>query len=226
MDAPWYVKFELVKKDADALTALTSTFVTYSGIEYRPFNPRVHDVYIEDIAHSLAHQCRYAGHIKKFYSVAEHSVVVSRLCPIKQMLEALLHDAAEAYCQDVIAPVKRFLPEYQALIALNEGVIRQAFGLPAEQSETVTFVDKLVGDWERSMLTKHILDPDETVLVQTHLTAVWDDYWHGEVPYTKRLPSEFQSQSPEAAKDAFLRMFNLLTYKTGASHEERLHHQG
>lgn len=52
---------------------------TFSGIQFYPLDPRVEDVRIEDIARALAMQCRYNGHVTRFYSVAEHSVRVAML---------------------------------------------------------------------------------------------------------------------------------------------------
>ncbi len=61
---------------------------------------------INDIIWALSHQCRFAGHTKQFYSVAEHSVRVSWACSPKFALEGLLHDATEAYLQDIIRPLR------------------------------------------------------------------------------------------------------------------------
>lgn len=141
----------------------SSSIVTYTGVRYYPFAPRVGDVRIEDIAHSLSLQCRYAGHSSVFYSVAEHSMMVSTMVPPGYRLEALLHDAAEAYCQDLCAPVKNYLPDYVEMITNNERVVREAFGLPAEESACVNFVDVLVGRYERIVLTSHWSTPDKAL---------------------------------------------------------------
>lgn len=82
---------------------------TYTGSRFFPFTPRGDEIRIEDIAHSLANQCRFNGHCPKFYSVAEHSVLVSRLVPEEVALWGLLHDAAEAYISDITRPIKAFL---------------------------------------------------------------------------------------------------------------------
>lgn len=69
------------------------------------------DICIEDIAHSLAHLCRYTGHTRMFYSVAQHSLLVAEKIPGGSGLKlaALLHDAAEAYIGDVSSPLKQWL---------------------------------------------------------------------------------------------------------------------
>lgn len=79
---------------------------------------RSENVCIEDIAHSLSMQCRYGGHCRLFYSIAEHSVWVMRrveeltrdLPDQRGILKsALMHDAGEAYVGDIASPLKRFL---------------------------------------------------------------------------------------------------------------------
>lgn len=81
---------------------------TFSGVAFHPLEPRPEDVRIKDIAHSLAHQCRFAGHTRNFYSVAEHSWFVSTLVPQEGALPlaGLLHDGGEAYFVDIPKPLK------------------------------------------------------------------------------------------------------------------------
>jgi 5'-deoxynucleotidase YfbR-like HD superfamily hydrolase len=81
--------------------------MTYTGVEFWPLDPRPEEIRIEDIAHSLSMQCRYSGHSKVFYSVAEHAIRVSELCPPEYAMWGLLHDAAEAYLVDLPRPLKR-----------------------------------------------------------------------------------------------------------------------
>ena len=79
---------------------------TYIGIKFHYRNPVPDEVCIEDIAHHLSLLCRFTGACKVFYSVAEHSVRVAELVPPRLKLSALLHDAAEAYTNDIASPVK------------------------------------------------------------------------------------------------------------------------
>ena len=81
---------------------------TASGVEFYPLDPRPEEIRIEDIAHSLSMQCRYTGHVNQFYSVAEHCIRVSELCPPEWALWGLLHDASEAYLCDLPRPLKRY----------------------------------------------------------------------------------------------------------------------
>lgn len=81
---------------------------TYTGLNFDPLTPDPSAVSIKDIAHSLAMTCRFNGHCRDFYSVAQHSVHVAALLPERLKLWGLLHDAAEAYLGDVIRPLKPF----------------------------------------------------------------------------------------------------------------------
>jgi len=81
---------------------------TFTGKKFWPLAPRGEDVDIRDIAHALAFKCRFNGHCRYFYSVAEHSVRVSRAVEEKFALWGLMHDAGEAYLTDVGAPIKPF----------------------------------------------------------------------------------------------------------------------
>ena len=91
-------------------------FQTYTGKVFYIMDPRPEDVCIEDIAHALARQCRFNGHVRcDHYSVAQHSVHVSQLVPEKLGLHALLHDAAEAYMGDIVMPLKRSLSDTRGI---------------------------------------------------------------------------------------------------------------
>ena len=90
---------------------------TRSGRKLDPLNITADDIDIEDIAYSLSMQCRFNGHCKNFYSVAQHSIRVAEAATgnphhEKYRLELLLHDAAEAYIGDLITPIKRLCVEY------------------------------------------------------------------------------------------------------------------
>lgn len=104
---------------------------TWSGHRFFLFDPRPEDVDIFDIAHALANVCRFGGHCKLFYSVAQHSLHVASMVPPELELEALLHDAAEAYLGDMVRPLKH-MPEMAAYRLAEERVnsaIAARFGL-------------------------------------------------------------------------------------------------
>lgn len=85
---------------------------------------------IEDIARGLSNVCRFAGQLENFYSVAQHSVYVSQIVPSDFALEALLHDATEAYMGDVTSPLKAMLPDYKKIEKYFDSAIRLKFGIP------------------------------------------------------------------------------------------------
>jgi hypothetical protein len=105
-------------------------FPTYSGEKFYPSDPELSEINIEDIAHSLSNQCRFAGHTKEFYSVAQHCLLVSHHVPEDIALEGLLHDAAEAYCQDLIRPIKHMqeMYFYRIMDQRMERKIEEKFG--------------------------------------------------------------------------------------------------
>jgi len=93
-------------------------------------NPDPATISVHVIAHALSRLCRFTGHVSaQHYSVAEHSVCVSWLVPDRDAREGLMHDAAEAFIGDVAAPLKRLLPDYQAVEKRIEKVIAERFGL-------------------------------------------------------------------------------------------------
>lgn len=94
------------------------------------------------VASSLSKICRFTGHLRKFYSVAEHSVKCSYMVPEEFAFEALLHDAHESVVGDLSTPVKRFIGEaYQDLSDKAEREMRESFALPETESAEVRLAD-------------------------------------------------------------------------------------
>ena len=89
---------------------MKAEIVTYTGKIFDLLNPKPEMVCIKDIAHSLAYQCRYTGHTKFFYSVAQHCVLMAENPDLPgDPLQKLLHDAAETYIGDMARPWKNLL---------------------------------------------------------------------------------------------------------------------
>lgn len=99
----------LTTDPSDGETPGAGWIQTFTGKRFWPLSPRAEDVDIRDIAHALAMKCRFNGHTREFYSVAQHSVLVAHLVAETSpqfALDGLLHDAAEAYLPDVASPIK------------------------------------------------------------------------------------------------------------------------
>lgn len=117
---------------------------TFTGRRFWPLDPSPDDVDILDIAHALSMTCRYNGHSRRFYSVAEHSVHVSRMVPAWHAMEGLLHDGAEAYLPDVPRPVKPHLPGFKDIEAGIDTVIAERFDLTFPWPEEVHVADATI----------------------------------------------------------------------------------
>lgn len=122
---------------------------TFTGLHFNYAHPTVESISIRDIAQALSHECRFAGHLPEFYSVAQHSVLVSEIVPPEFALEALLHDAHEAYCKDIPSPLKRLIPDYCGIEMGIDCVIRNKFGLPVVPSQAVKQADLVMLATER-----------------------------------------------------------------------------
>lgn len=133
---------------------------TFTGRRFWPMDPRSEDVCILDIVHALSMLCRYGGHTRKFYSVAEHSVHLYEharaFAPSNPSLwvAALLHDASEAYLVDVPRPVKPFLVGYRDAERQVEVAIARALEVPhADEYPHIKEWDTriLVDEWKALM---------------------------------------------------------------------------
>jgi hypothetical protein len=102
---------------------------TFTGRQFYPLAPQVDDIDPVDIAHALSLICRYGGHTTRFYSVAEHCVLMSHAVAPEHALWALLHDATEAYVGDMVRPLKYHMPAYQEAEERVLRAIEVRFGL-------------------------------------------------------------------------------------------------
>jgi 5'-deoxynucleotidase YfbR-like HD superfamily hydrolase len=109
---------------------MSSMIQTFTGRVIDPLDPDPYMFNIRDIAHSLSNQCRFTGHVKEFYSVAEHSVrcasfVLEELDGGKDLaFIALMHDASEAYLSDIARPVKQAAHFGDAYRDIEDGLQR------------------------------------------------------------------------------------------------------
>jgi len=149
----------LLQKQVKGVDMSNKTIRTISGRKIDPFNIQQDDICIEDIAHSLSMQCRYNGHSRHFYSVAEHSILVSQCLPASCQLWGLLHDATEAYIGDMISPIKHRLTAFIELEANIHLVIATRFNLPVEIPPLVHQADHQVFERELEWLDSRCMDP-------------------------------------------------------------------
>jgi hypothetical protein len=129
---------------------------TLSGRIMYPFDPRADEICLDDIAHSLAMLPRYTGHTIEPVSVAQHSCVVSRKVPAECALPALLHDAAEAYLNDIASPNKPAYIVYGEPLSMHEWRLLEtifvALKVPwpdASAWSDIHVADKSLYDFER-----------------------------------------------------------------------------
>lgn len=169
---------------------------TYTGRKFWPLDPRPEDVCIADIAHSLSMQARYAGHGKRFYSVAEHCVHVAAACGAEASLWGLLHDASEAYLVDVPRPLKRYLPGYAEAEARVMTAICDAFGLPHE-------------------MPLEVHERDNRILADEIRQNMAPMEWH--VQHDDPLGVDLCFWSPQMAEEEFLLEFDCLTSQRSAA---------
>lgn len=160
---------------------------TFTGRKVDLVNPRPEQIDIADIACGLANESRFNGQTGRLYSVAQHSVEASFIVPREDRLEALLHDATEAYMKDIPAPLKALLPEYRAIERRLDAVIRERFGLSLIPSRAVAEADMIMRATEK----RDFMPTD---------TSIWPSL-EGVIPLTRTLyPS-----NPTAALGMFYR---------------------
>ena len=178
---------------------------TFTGQRVAPLDPDPAMFELQDIAHSLANQCRFTGHTNSFYSVAQHSVLVSQNCDPADALSGLMHDASEAYLVDLARPVKHdprmaFFREAEDRLQRS---INSAFGLPLEIPESVHVADRRLLLTERRDLLKPLIWTEAE-------KVIWDV---ADVPYEFAI----KAWTPQEAETRFLTRYLELTRSRNAT---------
>jgi len=156
--------------------------------------PSPEDVNIFDIAAALSKLNRYTGHTREFYSVAQHSVLCSTYAPAHLKMQALLHDAAEAYLGDVSSPLKSLLPDYRVIEAQMEKVIAVRFGFPYKGND-----HEIVKQLDMTALATEVRD------LMPPSSWSWECL-DGVTPLRERI----QPLGPQEAEDEFIKTFMML----------------
>ena len=165
---------------------------TYLGNRFYPLEPRIDKLDIEDIAHGLAFQCRFNGQTCQFYSVAQHSLIVSSLVADELKFAALLHDAAEAYLGDMVKPLKILLPAFAQIEDQVTSLIAQEFKLDFGNYAPIKNADLIaLATEKRDLMPYSVEDWD-------HLTDI--------LPMQKIIAP----MNPFEAKSAFLEEYKRL----------------
>jgi 5'-deoxynucleotidase YfbR-like HD superfamily hydrolase len=170
------------------------TILLYGGTYFDFLDPEGSAFTIEDVAHGLSQTCRFAAQCERFYSVAQHSVYVSRIVPEEDAFAGLMHDAAEAFIGDVSKPLKDILPEYRTIEDRIEAAVFARFGVPYPLPRSVKDADLVMLATEQREVMANRDD--------------WD-YTSGRRP----LEMHIDMWSPADAKRAFLDRFGELRRK-------------
>lgn len=168
---------------------------TFSGRRFWPTDPDPAEITLVDIAHALSNQCRFSGHTREFYSVAEHSVRVAWGCPRELQRWGLLHDAAEAYLTDLSRPIKH-LPAMEPYRAAEARVMRAVcdrFGLDPAEPPAIKVMDNI-------LLATEVRD------LMTSDRRVWRKWLTDIAP----LPIRIDPWTPTVARREFLKLAEVL----------------
>ena len=173
---------------------------TASGTKVWPLDARVEEILLSDIAQHLSNLCRFTGACRKFYSVAQHCVLVSKLCPPEHAMWGLLHDAAEAYIGDLPRPLKHsgdgnlFGKHYQEVEERLLGVIAERFGLVLPIPQVVQEADR----WMLAAEARDLMDDPD-----------WAVKFAGTHPSLAKVPT-IRPWKPRRARVEFLLWFYSL----------------
>lgn len=166
-----------------------ATCITMTGLYFDFIDPQPDMIDVRDIAWGLSNSCRFGGQCLEFYSVAQHSVIVSEMVPPEDAFAGLMHDAAEAYIGDMVGPLKQLCPDFKAIEKRVEAAIAAKFGLPDPLPPTIKHADL------RALRTE-----------QRDLTSGAGANWNGLDDYAP-LPERIKAWGPQQSAAIFLARF-------------------
>lgn len=166
-----------------------------SGGTFNYNKPEQSDVTIDDIASALSNVCRFSGHLPRFYSVAQHLVNTSKIVEPHLAFDALMHDTAEAFTNDLPTPLKWAFPIFKELETNIEAAMSKKFGFNFPYDPAVKQADT-----EMLILEKIYVKGD---------TSVWPNYEGIKVDHLLHLV-DLDSWQPRRAKREFLERFEEL----------------
>ena len=187
---------------------------TFYGRKFHLMGDDPLEIHIADIAHALSHVGRFGGHTERFYSVGEHSLLVSNILQSYYgsddpwlLLAGLLHDATEAYLSDIVSPFKPLLSNYHELEGRTWKRIAYRFDLNPKMDVRVKDVD-----WVALFAEAIALHP----FSQVEQWDRWSEYGEraiqilekGSIVLNKKDPS--MPRDPGVVKRAFLARYHSL----------------
>lgn len=166
---------------------------TIAGDLFWPLEAQLQEISIDVIAHALSQINRFTGHTREPYSVAQHSVMVSRLCPKEFALWGLLHDAAEAFLGDVSRPLKHqaFMDGYRQAEDRLQRLIFDRFGLIGPVPAEVKAAD------------------DGALHAELRDLVPGSDPRHAQIANAANIPAIVPQRS-QRARDMFMQRFRVL----------------
>lgn len=184
-----------IKNHIHTDSALPPVVQLHSGAMLNLLAPQAHQINIQDIAHGLSHTCRFNGQCNQFYSVAQHSVIVSKFVEPQHALAALMHDAAEAFVGDLTTPLKNLLPNYQQIEQNLLKTIFQQIGLPYPPHHNIKVADGRA----LALEVKSLLSKPQSA-----------QYWEFLEDFDQCDAPIFHCWAPEQAKELFLQRYYQL----------------
>lgn len=198
--------------DTDTKYTAATFIETYTGRAFWPLHPTVEALSVIDIAHALSNQCRYSGHVKWFYSVAQHCVLLAKWLQERggspeDCLQILMHDAPEAYLVDIPRPVKQYMPQYRVWDKAINDKVREWMG----------WSDKPMPTMQDELDSRIIVDERAQLMSNSGL-----DWGHDLAP----LGIVIEPWEPEYAEKAFLTLYAAYSKEVYGSYQYINHEWG